>query len=279
LAQTITRDYWALVGEIRATVHRELAHVREKWKAEVGDREKSTLMWKVALLTAAWDVSEGAVSLCDTNQHRAARILDRSLSEYAYRLHHYMRRPEQAETDAEQYRNYLRKILKPTRDVRDDLTDDEFEKLQAFLTEGGTAVKYETMRAMMGDALRNLGMVEKLIPKSLDELEVEYAVSSGVAHGSQGLLGDVFRKTEDDSGYHERSAWFRSSNVAIRIGCHLILALIGARQIDAAAMHMRSLTLLIDNEPNQSVQVYTENKLVTILKVGLTGRHLGTYHS
>jgi hypothetical protein len=273
LAQTIPEDYSALVCEIRATMHRELALLREQWTAQVGDREKSILMWRVALLTAVWDVSEGAISMCGSSQYRAARILDRSLSEYAYRLHYYMRHPERAEMDAEQYRNYLRKILKPTQDVRGDMTDDKFESLQVFLAEGGTAVRYETTRAMREDALQNLGMTEKFIPKFLDHLDVEYAVSSGIAHGSQGLLGDVFRKTEDDSGYHERSAWFRSSNLAIRIGCHLILALIGVGQADAAAMHMRSLNLLIDNEPDQSVQIYTENTLVTILTLGFAGRH------
>jgi hypothetical protein len=169
-------------------MHRELALLREEWRAQAGDLDKSISMWRVALLTAAWDVSEGAISMCETSHYRATRILDRSLSEYAYRLHHYMRHPERAESDALLYLNYLRKILKPTQDVRGD-TDEKFESLQAFLAEGGTTVKYETTRAMREDALQNLGMSEKFIPKFLDHLDVEYAISSGIAHGSQGLLG------------------------------------------------------------------------------------------
>jgi hypothetical protein len=76
-------------------------------------------------------------------------------------------------------------------------------------------------------SLCKIGERGQVFPKFLDHLDVEYAISSGIAHGSQGLLGDVFRKTEDDSGFHQQSAWSRSSNLAIRIACHLILALIG----------------------------------------------------
>jgi hypothetical protein len=122
-------------------------------------------------------------------------------------------------------------------------------------------------------SLCKIGERGQVFPKFLDHLDVEYAISSGIAHGSQGLLGDVFRKTEDDSGYHQQSAWFRSSSLAIRIACHLILAFIGVEQVDAAAMHMRSLNLLIGNEPNQSVQIYTENTLVSILTAGFAGSH------
>jgi hypothetical protein len=146
--KTITfGDYKSLLGEIRSITRRELALLREEWKAQSGDTAKSISMWRIALLTG---VSEGAMALCESSQYRAARILDRSLSEYAYRLHHYMRHPERAEIDAEQYRNYLRKILKPIQDVRGDMTDERFETFPAFLAEGGTSVRYHTTRGDEG---------------------------------------------------------------------------------------------------------------------------------
>ncbi len=70
-------EYEIVVQDLRATLRSRIENLRDAWTRADSEQSKSTFMWMVALATAAWDVSEGAMQLCAARQMRAARILDR----------------------------------------------------------------------------------------------------------------------------------------------------------------------------------------------------------
>ena len=176
-------DYVTIVNEMRSTTARQIARIRNEWTLEATDQERAVYMWQVALLASLWDVSNAAIRSCESNDMRAARILDRSLSEYAYNLHFYARYPIKALDSAKQYETYLRKILKPTAPLQGDMTDEQFAAFKAFVSSGSTFVSYEKTREIRKAAVENLGILPDYIDTALDHLDSEYSISSGIASG------------------------------------------------------------------------------------------------
>jgi hypothetical protein len=73
------------VGErVRARI-RKLVEELDSLPSEEGPITPALITWRIALLTLAWDVSEGPLTLATANsdQVRAMRILNRTLFEYA----------------------------------------------------------------------------------------------------------------------------------------------------------------------------------------------------
>ncbi len=234
------------------------------------------MLWQVALLTAAWDIGDSALQLASRYELRAARIVDRSLVEYGYRLHHYARKPDEAVEDGKQFENYLRHIMRPTGNLQGDFSDTKFKRFRRFISSGSAEVTYPQVHRMMESTLKNLGVSKGGDRKrEMRRLEAEYAISSGVAHGSQGLIADVFRLNEETRHHHFKSAQFDSLHMVVRIITNLILCLtaveIAYRQSKGSDMLLRSLELMVDGEAEQSVTVYTENRLITLLIAALLG--------
>lgn len=270
-------EYVALISDLRSTLTIEIEKYRSLWTPNLSEEQRAVYMWTVALLTSAWDVSNAATQCCLSNDMRAARILDRSLSEYAYGLYFYCRYPDKALESGLQYEIYLRKILKPTGQLQGDMTDEEFASLQSFISSGATRITYESTRKIREAAVSRFVVDQKDVDSILNSLDSEYAVSSGYAHGSQGILGDVFRNVDGTAGYHPHSTWFSKERLLVRIATHLVLTLVAAGSVDPAGMLMRSLVLLADDDKElQNIQVYTENVMFSVLGYALGARNTWT---
>jgi hypothetical protein len=129
-------EYAAIANDLRATVYNCVESLRERQHRLMEEADKHLVMWQIALLTGAWDVSSAAVMLVSSNELRSARILDRTLSEYGFRLHQYTRKRERAVEDGEQFSNFIRHIMRPTSELRADMTDAEFKAFRSFISSG-----------------------------------------------------------------------------------------------------------------------------------------------
>lgn len=122
---------------------------------------------------------------------------------------------------------------------------------------------------MMQDTLKSIGLYRAGdIKRAMRSIEAEYAIASGIAHGSQGLLADVYRLM-GEKVTHARSPWFTRSRMMMRIITSLLLSLLAIERyyrVEAGCdMHMRSLVLLVQGEENQFVQPFMENVMLSIL--------------
>jgi hypothetical protein len=270
-------EYLTLGQNARAVLRRTIDWIRDR-SFEEGrtEDEKFLMLWQVALLTAAWDIGDSALQLASRDELRAARTLDRSLVEYGYRLHYYARKPEKAVEDGEQFGNYLRHIMRPTGSLQGNFSDKKFKEFRNFISSGSAEVTYPQIHRMMESTLKNLGVSKNGdLRREMRRLEAEYAISSGIAHGSQGLIADVFRLNEETRHHHFKSAQFDSLHMVVRVITNLILCLtaveISYKQSKGADMLLRSLELMVHGEAEQSVTVHTENRMITLLIATLLG--------
>jgi hypothetical protein len=177
-------------------------------------------MWQIALTTAAWDIAASAISLAIEGELRAARILNRSIFEYGIRLHHYCHEPGDAEGQGSDAIKYLRHVMRAVADAQDDLPPKRAKEFRRFLSEDSAEFRYGQVHMMMRNTLRSFGFSSSGdLKRGVKRLESEYAVSSGVAHGSQGLIFDVFRKSGDFLSrevavVHERRVLVKNYDVA-----------------------------------------------------------------
>ena len=149
------------------------------------DQEQHCVVtWHLALATLAQDISESALDLARTGSLRAARMLNRCLSEYAFRAHYYVELPHQATQDTSKVQNIARKIMLPAKDFQGDMSDEKYTDFKAFLSAGDAECKFPQVQKMMHATLSSM-KVNKNRDKFMERLEVEYTIGSGYIHGSQ----------------------------------------------------------------------------------------------
>lgn len=173
----------------------------------MADDEQYVRMWHLTLLTLAHEVSEALIT-CVTTSTRAARMLNRSLLEYATRAHTYHRAPDRAACDGLQAQNMSRKIMHPTRDVKGDMTDAQFKVFQHYMNSGSLEVQFPRVHEMMKDMLRNFGLSNSETRKFTRWLDSEYTIASGLVHGSQAAILDCFVKGSAGVERLQRSSHF-----------------------------------------------------------------------
>jgi hypothetical protein len=269
LRNVTTDDYKRVAEEIRATLLSRVQWLQEKQTADNEERVKYLLMWQLALVTAAWDVSGSAIRLAMESELRAARILNRSIFEYGLRLHHYAHEPEDAVQHGAEALNYLRHVMRPTGSDAGDMSKKRFKEFRTFLTSGSAELSYPQIHRMMKNMLRTFGFeAAGDIKRGVKRLEAEYAVSSAIAHGSQGLIFDVFRKDDSPSIHHLRSPWFSTEESLLRTMSSLLLCLTGLEIHFSLSMgtdmHMRSIDLMFLGA-HETARVYTSNVLLHVL--------------
>lgn len=164
----------------------------------ISEDEKSVKTWHLTLGTLAYDVARSAIESAESSSRRVARILNRSLLEYACRAHHYHRKPSQATSDIELAENMARKVMYPTRAFKGDMSDSQFAAFRAMMNAGDTDVPFPAVHIMMKNTLRNFGLKSGKIKQLMTWLDLEYTLGSALVHGSQMSIYDVIKPTGFD---------------------------------------------------------------------------------
>ncbi|HZO92276.1 MAG TPA: hypothetical protein VFB22_00785 [Candidatus Baltobacteraceae bacterium] len=230
---------------------RENLKNRLKWmttSVESPDGEEYLQTWELVLATLCWDVGGSALRLGRDEELRAARILDRSIIEYAFRLNYYIRNPDIAERHFRQVNNFSRHVMKASATYKGDMTLKQLRQYNQFITSGTHKFSKPTSDDMMEATLLNLGHSGTALAEKKQYLESEYSVGSAITHGSQGAILDVIAKQPNGSiEYHERSHHFSQFDSLYRTTMSLILFLKAMEyhhNIDMGAdMHIRDLEL------------------------------------
>ncbi len=255
--EVLEREIGVLYAEVHANVSRQLERIKEL--PDPGDeREQFSLTWEMTILTLALDVSGSAVLLAREDQQRAARILNRSLMEYAYRLHHFALRPEEARRFGLQYANFVRHMLRPWGQERGNLVSEEWRSFRAFVSTGSEELGYPNVQRMMASLLANHGLRGGELRRWCRRLEAEYALGSALAHGSQGAIADVFTRSQDGSEppqHHLTSPHFTVANSLMRttIAMWLILRALECRHKRemGSGLHYRDIALRCGAYPRE----------------------------
>lgn len=219
-----------------------------KTSVEAPDGEEYLQTWELVLATLCWDVSGPALRLGRDDELRAARILNRTVIEYAFRLNYYIRNPNIAKRHFRQVDNFLRHVMKASATFKGDMTAAQLKEYNKFISSGTHKVNKPTTAEMMEATLLNLGHFGAALDEKRHYLESEYSVGSAVTHGSQGAILDVIKKNPDGSvEYHERSHHFSQFDSLFRTTMSLIVflkALEYHHNVDMATdMHVRDLEL------------------------------------
>jgi hypothetical protein len=229
-------------------------------KAETSEQLKFVLLWQLTLATTAWDVSEAAIMIGSQGSVRAARLLNRCLSEYAYRTHQYSSSPKRAEKDGLQARAMARKLMEPAAsNLKRTMSDAEYAAFKAYLDAAPPALSFTKLRKMMNATLTRMGVKDTSREEFLAWLEVEYTLGSGMVHGSQVALLDTFRKAENGSFERgERSPHFQRQDELIRTAASLILLIAAIELYHGEDFGGRALVQRMEHE------FFGEHRLVTV---------------
>jgi hypothetical protein len=239
--------------------------------AEPDDQRKSVHVWHLVLTTMAYDVSEAALSLGAQGSVRAARMLNRSLTEYAFRAHQYRCEPGQAEEDMAQAPAMARKLMLPTRNIMGHMTPDEHAKFKAYLDAGPSKVTLGRIRDLMIATLTSLAVGPKTFDEYVEWLQVEYTLGSGLLHGDMVGLLDVFRKGEENRAERgERSLHFVRQDELIRTITALILLIAAIELFNDADLGGRQMVKRLDAGffgKQRHITVWQHNALLPLLGV------------
>jgi hypothetical protein len=120
------------------------------------------------------------------------KILCRSLFEYAVKLHYFAFHADEAEKAAVNVLAMMRKVTRANRNFFDisEMTSEEAANLDSLLNDGDDRVGRDNFRNMLKYVVNNhLGLEpEKALEAEEWFYENYYAISSGIAHGSQALI-------------------------------------------------------------------------------------------
>jgi hypothetical protein len=188
--------------------------------------------WHMALMTLTIDISESAVGAGGEGSTRAARLLNRSLFEYAIRAHHYTRKPSAAEKDGLAIANMARQIMSPAREIEGDMTPDQYKQFKTFMEQGDVDVPFPKIKKMLSSTLVNMRVPEPHHADYRRWMEMEYSLGSGIVHGSQAAVLDVFRKGNDGIERFERSPHFERHSELTRTAACVILCIAAVEQFN-----------------------------------------------
>lgn len=205
-----------------------------------------------------------ALTLGRTGELRAARILNRSLIEYAFRLHHYVRTPKDAERDYKRIDLFARRLMRATGDYRGAMSKEQFKAYRRFATAAQEDIPRSQLHQMMRSTLMNFGFSGRGdVKRAMRGVEIEYAVGSAIAHGSEGAIFDVIPIDPERPGFSRHclsSERFTPAESLARTTLALIVFLRAMEQHhDAemgAGMHLRSLKLRMGEQPKYSFFTY-----------------------
>lgn len=255
-----TLDELLAVGEdVRSNLKRKIEWIQTS--VEAPDGEEFLQTWELVLATLCWDVSESALHLGRANELRAARILNRSIIEYAFRLHYYVRNHGEAEKHFREVDNFMRHVSNASAQYKGDMTAAQLKKYNAFIYSGSHKIGYPGSADMMEATLLNLGHSGDDLASNMLYLESEYSVGSAITHGSQGAILDVIEKstTPVQVVYHATSRHFSPFDSLFRTAMSLIVFLKAMEfhhDLDmGSSMHLRDLQLrfMRDGPPKFSV--------------------------
>jgi hypothetical protein len=115
----VTNDVIANLGR-QCDVLKSLDHIDDEY-------EQFLLTWEISLITLSREAGAAALTVGVTSHLRAARILNRSIVEYTYRLHYYAKYPEESKRFGEQYGNFVRHVMRPWADYQGRMTKAAFK--------------------------------------------------------------------------------------------------------------------------------------------------------
>jgi hypothetical protein len=239
---------------------------------EADEQLKFVLVWQLTLATTAWDVSEAALMLGSEGSVRAARLLNRCLTEYAYRAHQYSTSPKKAERDGIQAGAMARKLMTPAaKSLQHTMSEKEYAAFKAYLDAGPPALSFTKLRKMMNATVTGMGVRDRSREDCLAWLEVEYTIGSGMVHGSQVALLDAFRKGSGSSVERgERSLHFQRYDELIRTSASLILLIAAIELYHREDFGGRALVQRMESEffgENRRVTVWQHDALLPLLGV------------
>jgi hypothetical protein len=127
---------------------------------------------------------------------------------------------------------------------------------------------------MMKDTVINLGLSSTGdIKRAVRRLEVEYAISSGLAHGSHAIISDSLNDDRTLTTHPYRSAHLIAVHLIVRIITDLILALVAIElcyDVDLGTDDdLRKALRLYSRDPDRPITVYTDNHVLTLLAYAL----------
>jgi len=257
-----TLDELLAVGEdVRANLKRKIEWIQTTVEAPAGEEFLQT--WEFVLAMLCWDVSGSALRLGRADELRAARILNRSVIEYAFRLHYYARNHGEAEKHFREVDNFMRKVSSASAKYKGDMSAAQLKRYNAFITSGSHKFGYPRSDEMMKATLLNLGHSGKALDVNALYLESGYSIGSAITHGSQGAIFDVIEKTPPPVSiiHHEKSRYFTPFDSLFRTTMSLIVFLKAMEYHHNADMgcstHARDLELRFMRNGSPKFSVFT----------------------
>ena len=223
-------------------------------------------MWAICLTVLAHDVSDAAIAVSSSSDSlRAARILNRSLGEYAARQCLYFRDAELAHAQFGEALAMLRRVVKPLGKSRPNQPLSEF----AHLLNSGTTKASQPKTVVMFEA-----QVIMLAPNSpkialyVEFLEAEYALSTGFAHGSQATFFDL---SNEGSVFARTRSLHRTSEILRCVAS--MIAIVRAIEIhfEIDLQTRTLLNMLRPVLPKANPTIATHNALLTLLFESIGG--------
>jgi len=195
--------------------------------SQITDEQRlSVWCWHTALTALARDISDDTLTSCLNGSLRAARILNRSVLEYAARIHYYTSMPEEAENDTADLQAMVRRIVKPV--AQSSGTDVELAFMRQFYSSGTTRAKQPLTDRMLAALVNNLTSDKEQRKLGFNFLEAEYSLATAYAHGSQAYFLDAFGMDDQgtkDLNRHSRS--LKRESEVLRLCSSLISILVG----------------------------------------------------
>jgi len=210
--------------------HKALRHVARYLEQKLSsgavisdEDERWVLTWHLALCTLGKDVAGDAIKTANAGSLRVARMLNRCLFEYGCRAHHYHYDPSKAAEDGLQANAMGRKIMRPTRNLKGDMTDAQFRAFQVYMDAGSFEVKFPRVHVMMENMLKNFGLSSRDVKQFMGWLDVEYTLGSGLIHGSQLAIWEVFTQPRSGMMRHTKTPHFKKGAELLRATCCMLI--------------------------------------------------------
>ena len=255
----ILDELYCVGTTVRANLKNRIKWMKTSVESPEGEEFQ---IWELVLATLCWDVSGSALRLGRDDALRAARILNRSVVEYAFRLNYYIRNPEMAQRHFRQVDNFSRHVMKPSATYKGDMTPDQLKRYNNFISSGAHKFGKPTSDEMMEATLLNLGHSGAALDERRYYLESEYSIGSAITHGSQGAILDVIAKQPDGSvELHEKSHHFSQFDSLYRTTMSLIVFLKAMEYHHNADMgtdaHVRDVELRFMQNGSPRFSVFT----------------------
>lgn len=189
--------------------------------------DRFRIMWPTLLAVLAADIGPAAIELGQHGSVRAARILNRSLLEYAGRLHYYHRHWDEAVEHGKESDNLLRRIAKPLASAQG--REPRLKAAKAFVEAGSTSATMLRFGEMERAMCENFDLPPSLMGQYVLWLEADYALSTFFSHGSGGALYEAFGRSEESErvGVRRSAVAFHRFDEVLRSGVCMIVLLAG----------------------------------------------------